>query len=129
MFRVILLICCVLLFGCAADEINIGDLNLRDKKLFQIAADKEGVLTVEGLSLWKVSRGHLDNFEGYAKTTQLGECQITIILDLSSCPNGGVDQRFIVIARHEIRHCQGAGHSEDPGDLMHKNVPCELKDD
>lgn len=132
MFRAILLICCVLLFGCAADEIDVGHLNQHDKKLFQIAADKEGVLVVENSypSAWWIQRGELKQGKrGQNNQDFMGTCQIIISSNLDACSNGGVDQRFIMVARHEIRHCQGDRHSEDPEDLMYKTSPCELKDD
>lgn len=132
MLRVILLICCVLLSGCRADEINVGSLTEQDRALFKIAADKEGVLIVGKPYpvVWGVKRGSLPkDTQGQVLQSKFGTCEITIRHDLKACPNGGVDQRFIMVARHEIRHCQGEGHSEYPDDLMYKNAPCELKEE
>ena len=42
------------------------------------------------------------------------------------CFNGGVDRRFYIMARHELKHAKGyRGHTNDPNSLMNANPKCD----
>lgn len=55
-----------------------------------------------------------------------GRIRIRFRLDrITPCYPGGVEQRFSVVARHEVRHAGGnPWHDPDPTHLMHSPSPC-----
>ena len=127
----LLLLMTVTLFSssCMADSVDVSALTPEHRALFAGAAAVEGVdVTLHGLPWdWTIEYASLQKSAGHATydNLQLGYC--AIIIDPSNmliCRNGGLDQFFISLSRHELRHCQGLEHSDDPQKLMFPNVPC-----
>ena len=115
--------------GCRSDRIDISILEPDDQTLFTLAAEMESMeVTLNGdIADWTVNYNSELQGRGYSNMTPIA-CRITlnnVAITATPCDKGGVDQRFIVVSRHEIRHCGGYwGHDSDPTRLMHAVAPC-----
>lgn len=118
-----------ILIGCQNDRIDISQLTPQDQILFTIAAEREGVeVTLNGiLGDWIIE--YNPNLDVRGRASTMGNfCRISINpikINATPCTLGGTDQRFIVVSRHELRHCEGfRGHISDPEKLMYRTAPC-----
>ena len=114
-----------MLMGCGSETIDVSSLNDHDRTLFAEAAELEGVETIQSGAprSWFIVYDQLMNHDGY--TIPLGVfCKISIRTTGMYCPDGGYDQKFRIVARHEIRHCFWVQHSTNPDSLMFPTPSC-----
>jgi len=130
-FTISALLAGILLFmGCQGEYYDVSRLSKPDRILFAVAAAIEDVdITTDG-GFWdnKVRYNYNLTKTGRADWDYIGSfdiCTIQINPDLVPiCPVGGYDQGMIVISRHEIGHCEGKSHSDDPDSVMNPYPPC-----
>lgn len=122
-FRVLIFL--FLLMGCRSETIDVSALNDHDRILFSEAAELEGVETTQNglLKNWFVVYDQSMNHHGYTIPAGL-VCKISIRTTNLNCADGGYDQKFRVVARHEIRHCFWVQHSTNPDSLMFRTASC-----
>lgn len=120
------------LSGCLdSATVDISALSIEHRALFREAARIEGVdTTVLGLpSDWTVdydfSISGAGRNERFSPSPNV-HCSILINPNnLTNCDSGGINQHFIIVSRHELRHCEnGPKHSSNPQNLMYKSSPC-----
>ena len=111
--------------GCRSEIIDTSSLNDYDQALFAEAAELEGIETTQNRALrrWFVVYDPLMKEIGYAIPIGVF-CKISVRTKNMYCSNGGYDQRFRIVARHEIRHCFGVQHSTNRASLMFPTPSC-----
>lgn len=119
------------LAGCRGDIVDVSQLNLTDQLLFAEAAAREGVSVTNHGQLWDWSVEYDYGMEEYVGFSQYSysynnpDCNIRINPNnLSICKPGGIDQHFKMVSRHELKHCNGYDHSQNPQNLMYEYPPC-----
>lgn len=133
----------LLSFGCRSERIDVSSLTPKDMALFAKAAAIEGVDVTTHSEPWEldwrvvydpslpvsaVSKIRFVNMSRITSELPVKPfCKIRINPDkLLTCRTGSTDHYFMVVVRHELRHCeeQNNDHSSDPKDLMFFAAPC-----
>ena len=115
----------IALASCQQDIIDISNLTQDHQIQFRQAAIKAGVQTTTNTNPlhWKVIYSHSMTHPALAQYNHLIQyCLIRINPSLILC-NG--QPQLQSIAEHELRHCQGEGHSDDPTSIMYYKVNCD----
>lgn len=119
-----------LLVGCQQDRINISKLSPHDRVLFAVAAAREDVEVTLKSQFWEkdwIAEYNLTMPSHGYSITKGGICYVSMNtqnIGNDPCEIGGANQQFIIISRHELRHCQGISHSEDPNNIMYPFPQC-----
>ena len=126
----------IFITGCRADRIDISRLEPEYRILFTQAAEMEGFeVTLNGdyfdsVVEYNNLNSNLGNTINIKHDMGLFVCKIQLdIKNINSTPCNveDLDQRFIMVSRHELRHCQDIGHSNNPSDLMYPVASCYPK--
>ena len=122
---VIFVILLLILVGCGDfGEFYIGGLSRHDQNVFRQAARREHADVVKIPTKWITFVLYGNRILHKKKNGSTTLSFIILRQNPPPCSRGGRDQKFLVTARHEIRHTQGDNHSSNPEKLMHKETPC-----
>lgn len=115
------------LAGCRGDIVDVSQLSLVHRFLFAEAAAREDIsVTTHGQpwNSWSIGYDYNIKATGLTKVGALS-CHIWINPNkLSVCKLGGINQYFIIVSQHELRHCKNIEHSSNPKNLMYESPLC-----
>ena len=125
MKKVIVLMGLILLFGGCQQVADVSALPEPQRSWFERAASTMGWDTDMGRGIEvRLDPGLSYPYNGFTDIAK-GRIRIRFRLDrMIPCDIGGIEQRFVSVARHELCHAEGCLHDPDPSHLMHEITPC-----
>ena len=112
------------LAGCLPPDVDISALSPEHQEWFAEAAKIENIGITLISSEWWVEYDYSLDHNGWVYP--LGILCLILINpgNMNACVDGGLEQKFKVVVRHELRHCEFKPHVSDPSKLMFSITPC-----
>ena len=130
---IVLVLSSLFLSGCLGpDTIDISALSEEHRTLFIEVAKITDVVPVLHSSpqIWQIKYNPAIPYSGQTSFYDLGAFQSTCLIEIntkwmSSCGPSLKTAKFKRVIYHELQHCRGEKHSEDPTSLMYYKILCE----